>query len=202
MNECAICLERIKFNERFTLPCDHTFHGECCEQWAFSKRTNNILDMVQPTKRRKIVYFKLGRNNFTCPVCRVEYYKDPWDGFKIKKVLAKVHSTFNGEPFVNYINDISELAAYTPSSEINQGKSVKWNFYISMLNTAFKRSDDNNIYPVKRLHPVPEFLLRTNLMVWQPLNKDGTIDEENSKIKEHLFEHVDVEELDAVIIDR
>jgi hypothetical protein len=55
--------------------------------------------MVQPTKRRKIVYFKLGRNNFTCPVCRVEYYKDPWDGFKIKKVLAKVHSTFNGERF-------------------------------------------------------------------------------------------------------
>jgi hypothetical protein len=201
IKECAICLEHIKWCERFTLPCGHVFHGKCCKQWAFSKNEDNTLDMVQPVKNRKIMYFKLNRNNFNCPICRVEYYRDPWDGFKIKKVLAKIHSTFNGERFVNYINDALEMSAYVPSSEINRDNtpSVKWNFYISMLSNIWKRTDDNNIYPVKRLHPVPEFLLRTDFIMWRPMTKDAKIDEENNKDCNHLFELVEIEDLGAVL---
>jgi hypothetical protein len=150
------------------------------------------------------MYFKLGRNTFNCPICRVEYSKDPWDDFRIKKVYAKVHSTFKGERVVHYINNPLDITAYVPSSELNPDNtsSVKWRFYVYMLLKIWKRTDDNNIYPVKRIHPSPEFLLRTDFIMWRPMNEDGTIDKENNRDGEHLFELVEVEDLNAVLNDK
>ena len=76
--------------------------------------------MIQPTNNRKICNFRLNHNIFSCPQCRAEYTRDPFDDFNIKTVWGKVHSTFKGERFVHYLMKPLETTAYVPFSEFGK----------------------------------------------------------------------------------
>jgi hypothetical protein len=202
-DECAICLQPIECSEQLTLPCGHKFHGNCCKEWANYNHANDEMDMSIPMTNRKICYFRLNHNIFNCPTCRCEYSRDPRDDFKIKKVHGKVHSKLRGERYVHYITEPMDLVAYVPFSEIRPDNSVseKWTIYITTLLKIWKMSENNDVYPVKRLYPAPEFLLKTEYLMWPPVNKDGTFDEDSCRDGNHLFKLVDVEDLNAVLND-
>jgi len=199
--ECSICLDKIKPGTQLTLECGHIYHGKCCQTWANYNYNNKIVDMIHPTNNRKICYLKLNHNIFNCPQCRTEYTRDPFDDFNIKKVWGKVHSTHKGERFVHYITNPMDVTAYIPLSELDEGRiGDKWAFYTSVLIQVLQ-SNDKDLYPIKRLHPAPEFLLRTDYVMWKPLNKDGTFDKKNSGDGDHLYELVEIEDLSDILND-
>jgi len=86
---CPVCLEDIKPDEKLTLKCGHAFHGDkCLRNWA-GNEYNNVNDMVQPMKTRKISFFREKHNIFKCPSCREEYTFDIYDNNEIKKYTLK-----------------------------------------------------------------------------------------------------------------
>jgi len=96
-----------------------------------------------------------------------------------------------------------DITAYVPLSELtNTGISEKWTTYILLILEIFKRGD-TDLYPSKRLYPLPEFILRSDYLVYNPLGDDGRpceLDNQSTE-QEHLFQLVEVEDLEAILND-
>lgn len=204
--ECSICLEKIKPGTQLTLECGHIYHGKCCKTWANYNYNNKIVDMIHPTNNRKICYFKLNHNIFNCPQCRTEYTRDPFDDFNIRKIHAKIHSTYKGERFVHYLTNPMDITAYIPLSELEADGKIgdKWALYVSILIKVLQ-TKGKDLYPVKRLHPSPEFLLRSDYVMWAPFGKDGKPTTDTAGLglaEEHLYELVELEDLSVVLNDK
>ena len=95
-----------------------------------------------------------------------------------------------------------DITAYVPLTELTKtGISEKWTTYILLILEVFKRGD-TDLYPSKRLHPAPEFILRTDYIVYNPLGKDGKPSPEHQEDGGHLFQLVEIEDLPAVLNDK
>lgn len=89
--ECSVCLSSLD-DSKMTLPCKHTFHKNCIEQWK-------------------------NRGNNTCPYCRAEFCeKHP--GYKITLIIEnlKTHAsnTYTPTTLPDFVRElISPFANYT-----------------------------------------------------------------------------------------
>ena len=83
---------------------------------------------------------------------------------KFRKIHAKTHSKYKGDRFIHYLTDPMDITAYVPLNELtDRGISEKWTTYILLILEIFKRGD-TDLYPSKRLHPAPDFILRTIIL--------------------------------------
>ena len=175
--ECGICLDTIKPSDELKLPCGHAYHVNCIYQWGNKNTPDGTIDMNLPFNgRRKIALFKKDTNVFSCPTCRIEYTHDVFDDFKINKVLAKIHLTYQGEPVVQYVTNALQLMAYVPVDDLIENETKinkRWAIQLGLLKRAWERGD-TDIYPARRLLPKEEFVLTNGHFKLCPLTKDGT----------------------------
>ena len=138
--ECGICLETIKPNEELRLPCNHVYHVNCICKWGNRKTPDGVMDVIVPCEgKRNIALFRKDTNIFTCPACRIEYTHDVFDNFKVNKVLAKIHMTYEGEPVAQYITNPLQTMACVPRDDLIDSETKidrRWIIQLALLKKA------------------------------------------------------------------
>jgi hypothetical protein len=173
------------------------------QKWSNHAFNIYIINGVEPFRNRKIRYFKEGHNIFNCPMCRTEYTRDSFDDYKIKKIVAKVHSIYNDERYVHYLTDIMDVSGYIPLSELGENGRIgdKWAVYIGLIGKIIEKKGDIDLYPAKRLTPHPEFILKSNSVNYKPLDKNGKRTEDAFTITDYQFELIKIKDLSKVLND-
>ena len=64
LNECSICLTSIENDNSQTLPCNHTFHKTCIDEWY-------------ETSKIEIYDYESSQIEWQCPLCRHTIIEEP-----------------------------------------------------------------------------------------------------------------------------
>lgn len=119
---------------------------------------------------------------------------------KLKR-YGKNHSRYKGERFVHSLNDRLDLTTYIPLSDLNEGKIGRtWVTYRSLIFQIFK-TGEIELCQTKRVYPSPELSLRSDYHTYIQWGQDGK-PLDNTKSEKHIFELVELEDLEAVLNDK